>query len=717
MQGGPFRKTRKDIGRLAFALRLFGTYIAGGVCYGFFRMAVVFGALVLVLIAPALAAAGPITNLADLRALPVEEAEKGVPVRIEGTVVGLEPTIHYHFFLHDGKNGCFIKARSSSAPLAPVPGLRVLVEGLSDPMGYYPSVRDARVKVLGKADIPEPVTPDAGQMFSPQLDSQWVEVPAVVTGFEFGDARVTLTVEVHGLPFKAELPMMDDAEKKAADLMQRPARLRGIMGTIFNRQRQMTDRHFFVPSFESITPTSPLADGENSPLLSVAQLLTGSLGPMTLVRLHGTITQQDSKGFYLRDSSGSTLIQAAVSEHDVPGATVEVEGFGAVAPFRPVLRATRVRNLHAPVSISPVPLDLGKSDLSALHSEWITVDADFMGSRDGPVEAVLQFGSGGRFFEGMLPNHRGNARNFPNPGDRVRLTGICQLTTTHALPRLPWVDGIRIHLPPTGGIEILQRAPWWTAQRLLGALGLMSGVAAIGVLASWLLRRRVKRQMDIISAKLRTEAVGEERDRMARELHDTLEQQLSGVALQLDRLDDVFKQNPASAATVLSLARRMLRYTRVEARRSVWDLRSKVLEKEGLAAALRAICESSGGTPGPRIDVHVTGIGRSLPAMVEFHLLRIAQEAVTNAVKHASARSIRIDLGYSADKVELSVSDDGCGFDPAAAGPGDGPRFGLLGMRERTAKIDADLVVTSAAGEGCSVRVSVDTQVKDKADE
>ncbi|MEY3896165.1 MAG: hypothetical protein RLZZ214_1685, partial [Verrucomicrobiota bacterium] len=268
-------------------------------------------------------------------------------------------------------------------------------------------------------------------------------------------------------------------------------------------------------------------------------------------------------------------------------------------------------------------------------------------------------------------------------------------------------DGFRIHLPENDGMAVISRAPWWTTRRLLVALGVMSGVAATGFLGTWLLRRQVKSQMHIISDKLRTEAVGEERDRMARELHDTLEQQLSGVALQLDSLDHAVTQNPAAASATLSLARRMLRYTRHEARRSVWDLRSKVLENDGLSAALRAIQETSGGPAGPAIAVHVSGEEHVLSAGVDFHLLRIAQEATTNAIKHGAASTIRIELEYLTDATRLIIRDDGRGFDPAAAQSSPGPHFGLLGMRERAGKIGATLTFDSAPGSGCTVTATL----------
>ena len=225
-------------------------------------------------------------------------------------------------------------------------------------------------------------------------------------------------------------------------------------------------------------------------------------------------------------------------------------------------------------------------------------------------------------------------------------------------------------------------------------------------MTTWVLRRQVKHQLDVISGKLRAEAVGEERDRMARELHDSLEQQLAGVSLQLDGLEDIVKSNPAKAPAVLAMLRRMLGHTRKEARRSVWDLRSKVLEKHGLAAAIQAIVHGAPHGHGPELVVHVCGQPRPLPANVEFHLLRIAQEAVANALKHSGAKSISITLDYSGPDILLTVQDDGSGFAPDAT-PTPGQHFGLLGMRERAARIGGHLAITSAPGSGCIITVTM----------
>ncbi|OYV02519.1 MAG: diguanylate cyclase, partial [Verrucomicrobiales bacterium VVV1] len=221
-----------------------------------------------------------------------------------------------------------------------------------------------------------------------------------------------------------------------------------------------------------------------------------------------------------------------------------------------------------------------------MHSELVTIEATFLARQESRTESILECQAGQQIFEALVPGGSAAALKLA-AGDRLRLTGICELTTTHALPRIGWGDGFRLHLPGPAGLAVIARAPWWSAERLLIALGLMSAIAIVGLAGTWALRRQVGRQMEVISEQLRTEAVGKERDRIARDLHDTLEQQLSGVALQLDGLDDVVKSDPAAAAHALLLARRMLRHTRLEARRSVMNLRSEILEQHGLFAALR----------------------------------------------------------------------------------------------------------------------------------
>lgn len=238
----------------------------------------------------------------------------------------------------------------------------------------------------------------------------------------------------------------------------------------------------------------------------------------------------------------------------------------------------------------------------------------------------------------------------------------------------------------------------------------MTSAALLGIFGTFFFRRIVAKQARIIGEKLSDEAVSDERDRMARDLHDTLEQQLAGVALQLDGADKIAKTDPAQIHSRLGLARRMLRHTRTEARRSVWDLRSKVLEIQGLGAALRSMAAGVSSEEGPKVLLDINGLTRPLPPGADFHLLRIAQEALANAVKHSDAREIGIVLRETTNAAVLAVHDDGCGFVTAPPDLPVNSQVGILGMHERVEKIGASLDIQSSPGHGCAVTVILPTR-------
>jgi signal transduction histidine kinase len=200
------------------------------------------------------------------------------------------------------------------------------------------------------------------------------------------------------------------------------------------------------------------------------------------------------------------------------------------------------------------------------------------------------------------------------------------------------------------------------------------------------------------------QAVLAERSRLAREIHDTLAQDLVGISLQLESAAETLQADPVSARRHVDRARSLVHEGLTEARRSVWQLRHDSLEERGLAEALSSAVQERLGRPVP---VHIRGSARRLSEEVESNLLRIGQEAVTNAAAHAGAKEIELELAYDADSVNLSVRDDGRGFDPlaeAAAGPG---HFGLQGMRERTERLGGSFDVSSHPGRGTRIRVRV----------
>lgn len=649
-------------------------------------------------------AAEPVTSLRAVRAMSHAEALRGPPVALEATVLYVDAA-KAEMFIDDGTASTYARLKTEAAGLRM--GSRVRVEGKVVHIGIFPHVEVHRFEATGEGSLPEPARPGAGELFDPALDSDWVEVPAVITGVESGGLGYTMVVEVFGLEFKADVPPSPDARRRAAGLMQRPLRMTAIVGTVFNQQLQMTGRHFFVPSFDHLVPTGPADSDTEAPLTRALAILAGSSGPNDLVRVRGVVTQDDAKGIYLRDESGGVFVQTAHPGRFPPGTRVEATGFGGIAPYRPILRATGVRELERGDPPPPRPFVSESYELSKLQDELVSLEAEFLGHRQGLSEIVLQCRADGAFFESTIPTPNPPVVAGLKPGDKLRLTGICKLFTTHPMPRPEWADGFRLHLASERGLVVVERAPWWTTRRLLSALGITGAASMLGIAGILLLRRQVARQMKVISGQLRDDAVHTERDRMARELHDTIEQQLTGVSLQIEGIARAAVANPEALQPRLKVARRMIGHTRAEARRSVWDLRSRILERDGLPAALRAIAAADAFGEGLAIELN---LDESVPRMAtgtEFHLLRIAQEALTNAVKHSGAGKVHIELAVSDAALSLAIRDNGRGFDLASHPLRDPTHFGTLGMLERAEKIGASLKIHSAPGAGCAVVVSL----------
>ncbi|HUS13907.1 MAG TPA: GAF domain-containing sensor histidine kinase [Chloroflexia bacterium] len=192
----------------------------------------------------------------------------------------------------------------------------------------------------------------------------------------------------------------------------------------------------------------------------------------------------------------------------------------------------------------------------------------------------------------------------------------------------------------------------------------------------------------------------DERNRLAREIHDTLAQGLSATALQLETADALLAAQapPAQIGPVIQQALALTRTNLEEARRSVLDLRSAPLQGRTLAEALAALAANTSSAEGPlRVKLFTKGKSRPLPVRKETGLYRVAQEALTNVTRHANADLATVQLVLLPDKVCLRVTDNGRGFDPAAIADG---CFGLVGMNERVKLLGGHLTIQSSPGTG-----------------
>jgi signal transduction histidine kinase len=292
----------------------------------------------------------------------------------------------------------------------------------------------------------------------------------------------------------------------------------------------------------------------------------------------------------------------------------------------------------------------------------------------------------------------------------------------HAYQVKPWPLGVAAVL---GTSVVLNTTVSGVPEATAGSLGSYLGVIAVqtaaigaGILFAEKAVDQQRRRDEMVArleatleenaglhAQLLTQAreagVLDERQRMARELHDTLAQGLTGIITQVQAAQRIWS-DPARARPHVDRALALAKENLAEARRSVQALQPRQLEEARLPDAVAELARRWAGETGIRPHVEVTGEPVPLSPAIEVALFRVAQEALTNVARHSGAARVGLTLSYLGDVVLLDVRDDGAGI-----GDGDGRGFGLNSMRQRIRGIGGAVTVESAPGEGTSISASV----------
>ncbi len=678
-----------------------------------------------------------LTTVQQVRQLSPEEAARGYPVKLQGVLTFLAAGQPLRF-LQDQTGGTYF---SSPYPkpedeVGLAPGTVVEVEGVTVPGRFAPYVGrgdhpSVRWKILGHGPLPPARRVSIGELADPQFHSDYIEVSGVVrhvrnrampeaetevVWIKIGSNTAALTAQFFDPRGTARLPPR---------FLGARVTVRGVYGSTFNDRRQMVGFRLLVDPAHGLTvdrpgPEQPLHDLPVTPISALMQF-QGETRAAPLARIAGTVTHVvPGRGLHLESDEHGVW---AESEEDLsalrPGMRASAVGFPALGAWNPVLQDASIRAEGAGTPVTPRSITAGEARSGAFDSRRVTVEATLLEvfGRGAATGAVLRQAES-TFVAELSGGAAERALADLRPGSVVQITGICLNRRPDgggatvasgpydALVR-PQRAMFRLLVASADDLKVVRTPDWWTPGRIWAALGAVA-VAAAAILG-WnvLLRRRVAAQTEIIRAQAAREAVHEDRTRIARELHDTLEQELTGIAVQLDAVSDRLPESPPAAATALATARALLRHTRTEARRSVWDLRAALLEEGDLGSALRETARQLGVSPSIRVEIE--GTPRRLAAAVENNLLRIGTEAMTNAVKHAQAGCIAVRLEFGPGEVALEVGDDGRGFDASRSTTLAAGHFGLLGIRERAERIGGKLTVQSAPGAGTRVFVRVRT--------
>ena len=287
-------------------------------------------------------------------------------------------------------------------------------------------------------------------------------------------------------------------------------------------------------------------------------------------------------------------------------------------------------------------------------------------------------------------------------GSRIKVSGTCILERgEHRSPSaFPQLKDFLVVLRTPDDVVVLDRPPWWTANRLLGVIGVLVAVLFGVVVANWLQKRKAA-----LLARLATDLKVEERTRLAVELHDSLAQNLTGVSFEIDTAEKLADESLTAMHEHLGRAARTLKSCRDELRNCLWDLRNRALEESSMDEAIRQTLAPH--VAGVEVAIRFNVPRERISDNTAHAILRIIRELTINAIRHGHATKIWIAGGVDGEKMVFSVRDNGSGFDPAVAPGFAEGHYGLVGISERIEAFEGEFSVESAPGKGTRAAIAI----------
>ena len=418
--------------------------------------------------------------------------------------------------------------------------------------------------------------------------------------------------------------------------------------------------------------------------ISDLRLSSSSISSVATVR--GVVTLI-SPSIFIQDSSGGMELLGVPKDFLNVGDEVEATGVVHPGDFsstldNPIVRVLWQRTPQPPVSVTALQVATGGHADSSVEIEAQLKKKTYRA--DGSI--VLGLVSGSEAFDAII-DHPGNGTRLRalELDSLLRLTGICTLDPQYTRSLIPFA----LLVSSPSSVQIVGSPPWWnTTHIVVASIVLVFVACCLNILYARAIRWRLR-------------AVFDERERLAQEMHDTLAQSFAGVGFQLEAIRDGVPKGSIKIHQQLDFASDLVRHSHEEARRSITALRPQALESGDLAIAL-VLCAKR-LVEGSHVDIHssCTGEVRPIPLRITDTLFRIGQESLANAVSHAAAKTISIQLFYEPECIELLVSDDGQGFVTSKELRG----FGIEGMRNRAERIGSAITVTSIPAGGTTVKV------------
>ena len=630
-------------------------------------------------------------------------------------------------FVEDASGGIAICDWLHTSSSMPEAGDRLLITGITDCDGSAQATAKCRTcQVLSKGSPPAPLPADAARLLDGAYDYRLVRICGTVRDVfhdEIDPDWDYLVLSSDGNVVYVTFPKSETG----SSLIGADVAIVGVCNPFMSGRRRKAERFVTTDFATGITVLkAAYSDPFGVPNISDLQhLRAAKIATVGRRRAIGKVLAVwHGNRMMIRTARGQTIaIELAEGELPRCGETVEVVGLPETDFYKINLTRSRWRKSTRPVDFDDAVTNVSAKAVLTDPDGRMCIEPRFDGRLiclSGLVRSLPAVGgdSDRLYLESdgfLVPvdvSGCPSAAEGVSVGCEIAATGVCAMEAENWRPNsvFPKIRGFSVILRKPNDLLVLSRPPWWTPARLLAVIGTLLLVILAVVIWNGSLRKIVERRSrelkKEILARVSADLKVEERTRLAVELHDSVAQNLTGVALEIDAASDFAETDRARMTNHLNIAAKTLKSCRDELRNCLWDLRNQALEDDDMNDAIRRTLAPHAS------DVELSvrfNVPRSRFSDNTTHaILRIVRELTVNAIRHGRATSVKIAGSIEKELLMFSVRDNGCGFNPnACPGMREG-HFGLQGIRERVARLEGTVTIDSGPDEnGTKVTIAL----------
>jgi signal transduction histidine kinase/DNA-binding response OmpR family regulator len=438
-----------------------------------------------------------LTTAVEVHSLSAVEANRRYPVHLQGVVTYFDQ-VSPDLFIQDHSGAVWVNW--TSGLLQPQVGDLLEVTGVTS-ADFAPNIVNPRLKIIGHAPLPKPRSVSFAEMSSTEDDSQWVQVEGIVRSVGYFTGPGLQKILAIGLALgdhDIEVHMPWDGSPPPTDLVDTVVQISGVCGALFSPRDQLIGVSLYVPSLQYITilqghPRDPFS----VPVLSIDSLQRFGLKTNTghRVKIAGTVTAIVKDGLYVADDTGSLLVRTKANSSIRIGDRIESLGFAGFSNWHVQFQDSTVRRVGVGKRPRPVRISVKQAMTGGFDSALVSIDGFIVSRSTNLREQLLLLRIDDRTFPAVA--------GFPLPegvsqGAKVQLTGILE----EELDSVQSVSAFKILLRSPEDVSILQAAPWWSMQRILLIVVVLTTGTLLAILWIAVLRRRVNDRTETLRATL-----------------------------------------------------------------------------------------------------------------------------------------------------------------------------------------------------------------------